>query len=100
MTAARKAEAEAEHYKEVESASAKGAQGIASDLLEELAAIKAVANKALGSQQDQKKGKQGDSKKMWKAQGPVAEERILELAMAVVEQVTSSETAPIPIGSL
>ena len=61
LTAARKAEAEAEHYKEPETASAKAAQGVSPELMEELAAIKAVANKAWGSQQNQKK--QGDPKR-------------------------------------
>ena len=61
LTAARKAEAEAEHYKEPEAASAKAAQGVSPELMEELAAIKAVANKAWGSQQNQKK--QGDPKR-------------------------------------
>ena len=63
LTAARKAEAEAEHYKESEPATAKGAQAMASEVMEELAAVKAIANKAWGSQQDQKKGKSGDFKK-------------------------------------
>ena len=61
LTAARKAEAEAEHYKEPETASAKAAQGVSPELMEELAAIKAVANKAWGSQQNQ--NKQGDPKR-------------------------------------
>ena len=61
LTAARKAEAEAEHYKEPETASAKAAQGVSPELMEELAVIKAVANKAWGSQQNQKK--QGDPKR-------------------------------------
>ena len=63
LTAARKAEAEAEHYKESEPPTAKGAQAMASEVMEELAAVKAIANKAWGSQQDQKKGKSGDFKK-------------------------------------
>ena len=63
LTAARKAEAEAEHYKESEPETAKGAQVVASEFMEELAAVKAIANKAWGYQQDQKKGKSGDSKK-------------------------------------
>ena len=63
LTAARKTEVEAEHYKEPETASAKAAQGVIPDLMEEVAAIKAVANKAWGSQQNQKKEKQGESKK-------------------------------------
>ena len=46
LTAARKAEAEAEHYKESEPATAKGAQAMASEVMEELAAVKAIANKA------------------------------------------------------
>ena len=46
LTAARKAEAEAEHYKEPDTASAKAAQGVSPELMEELTAIKAVANKA------------------------------------------------------
>ena len=62
LTATRKAEAEAEHYKESKAALAKGAKIMTSELMEELAAIKAVANKAWRSQQHQKKGKQGDSK--------------------------------------
>ena len=63
LTAARKAEAEVEHYKEPETASAKAAQVVSPELMEELAAIKAVANKAWGSQQNQQKNKQGESKK-------------------------------------
>ena len=62
LKAARKAEAEAEHYKEVEPATAKGAQGITAEVMEELAAVKAIASKAWGSQQDQRK-KQQDPKK-------------------------------------
>ena len=64
LTAARKAEAEAEHYKETEAASAKGAQPVALDVMEELAAIKAVANKAWSSQEKQAKAGQGDSQKL------------------------------------
>ena len=63
LTAARKAEAEVEHYKESEPASAKGVQAMTSEVMEELAAVKAIASKAWGSQQEQKKGKSGDSKK-------------------------------------
>ena len=63
LTAARKAEAEVEHYKESEPASAKGAQAMTSEVMEELAAVKAIASKAWGSQQEQKKGKSGDPKK-------------------------------------
>ena len=63
LAAARKAEAEAEHYKEVEPATAKGAQAIVPELMEELLAIKAVANKAWALQQSQKKDKSGDLKK-------------------------------------
>ena len=59
VKAARKAEAEAEHYKEAETATAKG---INAEVMEELAAVKAMASKAWGSQQEQKK-KQQDSKK-------------------------------------
>ena len=50
LKAARKAEAEAEHYKEVESATAKGAYGITAEVMEELVAVKAIASKAWGSQ--------------------------------------------------
>ena len=50
------------HYKEPDTASAKAAQGVSPELMEELAEIKAVANKAWGSQQNQKKEKQGESK--------------------------------------
>ena len=63
LTAARKAEAEVEHYKESEPASAKGAQAMTSQVMEELAAVKAIASKAWSSQQEQKKGKTGDLKK-------------------------------------
>ena len=63
LTAARKAEAEVEHYKESEPASAKGAQAMTSEVMEELAAVKAIASKAWGSQQEQKKGKSGDPRK-------------------------------------
>ena len=63
LTAARKAEAEVEHYKESEPASAKGTQAMTSEVMEELAAVKAIASKAWGSQQEQKKGKSGDPKK-------------------------------------
>ena len=63
LTAARKAEAEAEHYKETEAASAKGAQAVAPEVMEELAAIKAMANKAWSSHQKQAEAGQGDSQK-------------------------------------
>ena len=62
LKAARKAEAEAEHYKEPEAATAKGVLGITAEVMEELAAVKAIASRAWGSQQDQKK-KQQDPKK-------------------------------------
>ena len=57
VKAARKAEAE--HYREVETATAKG---ITTEVMEQLAAVKAMASKAWGSQQDQRK-KQQDPKK-------------------------------------
>ena len=63
LTAARKAEAEAEHYKEIEAASAKGAQAVIPEVMEELAAIKAMANKAWRSKQKQAKAGQVDSQK-------------------------------------
>ena len=63
LTAARKAEAEAEHYKESEPAQAKEVHAMTSAMMDELAAVKAIANKAWGSQQDQKKGKSGNSPK-------------------------------------
>ena len=63
LAAARKAEAEAEHYKEVEPATTKGAQATVPELMEELSAIKAVANKAWALQQNQKKDKSSDPKK-------------------------------------
>ena len=77
LPAARKAEAEPEHYKEAESATVKGAQEIASEVMEELAAIKDVANKAWCCQQDLKKGKQGYSKKG--SGKPKAKERLRNL---------------------
>ena len=63
LKAARKAEAEAEHYKDSEPAPAKAAkaQELSAELMNEIAAIKAVANKAWGSQQ--KNQKQGEGKK-------------------------------------
>ena len=66
LKAARQAEAEAEHYKDSEPAPAKAAkaQELSAELMNEIAAIKAVANKAWGSQQkNQKQGKQGEGKK-------------------------------------
>ena len=63
LTATRKAEAEAEHYKETEAASAKGAKAAPPEVMEELAAIKAIANKAWSFQQKQAKAGQGDSQK-------------------------------------
>ena len=66
LKAARKAEAESEHYKDSEPASAKAAkaQELSAELMNEIAAIKAVAKKAWGSQQkNQKQGKQGEGKK-------------------------------------
>ena len=63
LTAARKAEAEAEHYKESEPAQAKEVHAMTSAMMDELAAVKAIANKAWGSQQDQKKRKSLDSPK-------------------------------------
>ena len=75
LTADRKAEAEVEHYKESEPALAKGAQAMTSKVMEKLAAVKAIASKAWGSQQEQKKGKiRGSQKRKWEAQGS-AEER-------------------------
>ena len=69
LVAARTAEAEGENFKEPETASAKSAQGVSSELWEELANIKAVVNKTWTSQQkfSQKKDKQGNGKK--KAEG-------------------------------
>ena len=66
LKAARKAEAEAEHYKDSEPVPAKAAkaQELSTELMNEIAVIKAVANKAWGSQQkNQRQGKQGDGKK-------------------------------------
>ena len=72
LTAARKAE----HYKETEAASAKGAQAVAPEVMEELAAIKAMANKGWSSQQKQAKAGQGDSQKGdWKPKGQSQKKR-------------------------
>ena len=105
LRAARKAEAEAEHYKDSEPAQAKvaKAQELSAELMNEIAAIKAVANKAWGSQQrNQKQGKQGDGKKveMVKATSNSKRRALEEHAMDVEEQATSSRTAPTPIRSL
>ena len=60
LRAARKAETEAEHYKDADAAPAKAAQAESSGLWNELASIKAVVSKAWNSQQkNQKQGKQG-----------------------------------------
>ena len=64
LVAARTAEAEVENFKETDTASAKSAQGVSSELWDELANIKAVVNKTWNSQQKtQKKDKQGGSLK-------------------------------------
>ena len=66
LKVARKAEVEEENYKDNDPAPAKSAQaqGVSTELMTELAAIKAVVNKAWSSQQkNQKQGKQEDSKK-------------------------------------
>ena len=66
LKAARKAEAEAEHYKDSEPAPAKAAkaQELSTELMNEITAIKAVANKAWSSKQkNQKQGKHGEGKK-------------------------------------
>ena len=65
LVAARKAEAEVENYKDSDTASAKSAQGVSSELLNEIANIKAVVNKTWNSQQksQQKKDKQGGNQK-------------------------------------
>ena len=57
LKAARKAEAEADHYKDSEPRPAKAAktQELSTELMNEIAAIKAVANKAWGSQQRNQK---------------------------------------------
>ena len=99
LTAARKAEAEVEHYKEPEPASAKGAQAMTSEVMEELAAVEAIASKAWGSQQEQKKGKSGESKK-GNGSPRISRRKALEHVLDVVEQDTSSENAPTPIRSL
>ena len=103
LTAARKAEAEVEHYKESEPASAKGAQAMTSEVMEELAAVKAIASKAWGSQLEQKKGKSGDPRKgngKPFESGRISRRRALEHVMGVVEQDISSENAPTPIRDL
>ena len=67
LVAARTAEAEVENFKETDTATVKAAQAqaINSDLLAEIATIKAVVNRTWNSQQksQQKKDKQGGSKK-------------------------------------
>ena len=66
LVAARTAEAEVENFKETDTATVKAAQAQAvnSDLLAEIATIKAVVNRTWNSQQksQQKKDKQGGSK--------------------------------------
>ena len=65
LVAARTAEAEVENFKETDTATVKAAQAVNSDLLAEIATIKAVVNRTWNSQQksQQKKDKQGGSKK-------------------------------------
>ena len=94
LTAARKAEAEVKHYKESEPASAKGAQAMTSEVMEELAAVKAIASKAWDSQQEN----QIPRKEMGSPR--ISRRKALEHVMDVVEQDTSSENAPTPIRSL
>ena len=77
LKAARKAEAEAEHYKEVEPATAKGAYGITAEVMEEFAAVKAIASKAWSSQQDQKKKQQDPKKGRRQTERPEEEFRCL-----------------------
>ena len=62
-------ETEAEHYKETETTSTKGAQTVIPEVMKELAAVKAMANKAWSSKQKQAKARQGDSQsRNWKGQ--------------------------------
>ena len=100
LTAARKAEAEADHYKETEAASAKGAQAVAPEVTEELAAIKAMANKAWSSQQKQAKAGQGDSQKGDGKSKGNPRRKAQEPVMDVVAQDISSEIALTPTRSL
>ena len=95
LRAARKAEAEAEHYKEAEAATAKGALGITAEVMEELAAVKAIASRAWGSQQDQKKKPQ-----ILRREEVSRKIRRKAPAMDVVEQDILSESAPTHIRNL
>ena len=76
LVAARTIETEVENFKETETASTKSAQGVSSDLLNEIANIKAVVNKTWNSHQkyQQRKDKEGGNKKKgdwWKNQQTV-----------------------------
>ena len=71
-----------------------------SEVMEELAAVKAIASKAWGSQQEQKKGKiRRSQERKWEAQGS-AEERPWSMLWMWWNRTHSSENAPTPIRSL
>ena len=70
-----------------------------SEVMEELAAVKTIASKAWGSQQEQKKGKSGDPRK-GNGSPRISRRKALEHVMDVVEQDTSSGNAPTPIRGL
>ena len=95
LVAARTAEAEGENFKEPETASAKSAQGVSSELWEELANIKAVVNKTWTSQQkfSQKKDKQGNGKKKAEGENSTSNLQVAKVhALDVVELDISSES--------
>ena len=99
LTAARKAEAEVEHYRESEPASAKGAQAITSEVMEELAAVKAMANKAGVLNRNRRKENQEIPRK--EIGSPrINRRKALEHVMDAVGQDTSSGNAPTPIRGL
>ena len=93
LKAARKAEAEAEHYRETEPATAKGALGITAEVMEELAAVKAIASKAWVPSKIRK-----ESHKTLRREevSRRIRRKAQVLVMDVVEQDISSENAPTP----
>ena len=95
LRAARKAEAEAEHYKDTDPAPSKVAHSDNSGILDELASLKAAFKKAMTTQQQQQKqGNQGELKQPREedlTNNPRKDQE--DPAMAVEEQDTSLEIA-------
>ena len=88
-----------EHYKESDPASAKGAQAMASEVMEELVAVEAIASKVGVLNRNRRKENQEIPRKEM-GSPRISRRKALEHVMDVVEQDTSSENALTPIRSL